>query len=82
MKDVLIRKSDQGEISVFDERDDFIASFRDGEWTNKLLFRSYDLEEFTIVQDDNEVIQILEQARTTLNCPLNNNSSDSKAKSA
>lgn len=80
MKDVLIRGSDEGNISVFDARDTFMASFRDGKWVDDLLFSAYELEEFTIIEDSNQILQILEQARTSLNLPLKE-SSDNRAKS-
>lgn len=70
MESVLVRKSDEGEISIFDGRDKFAASFRDGKWIGRRIFQAVELEEFTIIEDDNEVIRILEQARAALGCPL------------
>lgn len=81
MEDVLIRVSDEGNISVFDPRDTFMASFRDGKWVNDLLFNAYELEEFTIVEDSNEILHILEQARAALTQPLKEELSADRAKS-
>jgi hypothetical protein len=72
MDDVLIRVSDEGEVSVFDGRDAFMASFRGGKWVDDLLFNSYELEEFTILEDESEIARVLEEARNVLNCPLVN----------
>lgn len=81
MEDVLVCKSDDGEISIFDERDKFAASFRDGQWIGRRIFQALELEEFTIIQDENEVSQILKQAREALNQPLEMQA-DNQAKSA
>ncbi len=81
MEDVLVCKSDDGEISIFDGRDKFAASFRDGQWIGRRIFQALELEEFTIIQDENEVSQILKQAREALNQPLEMQA-DNQAKSA
>jgi hypothetical protein len=47
-----------------------MASFRNNHWVNDQLFQGYELDEFTIVQDDQEVLRIMKEARTILNCPL------------
>jgi len=70
MKDIMVSKSDKGEISVFDQRDDFVACFRDGNWFNKLIFQAYEEEEFTIIDDDQEALALLEEARSALGKPL------------
>ena len=48
---VMVRRSDNAEIEIYDQRDKFIASKRHGQWHNKLLFNDYELEEFTIVEE-------------------------------
>jgi len=70
MDDVLIRVSDKGDISVFDSRDDFTASFKGGHWINDLIFQFTELEEFTIVEEEQEVVRILNEARSALGKPL------------
>jgi hypothetical protein len=70
VEDVLVRRSDKGEISIYDRRDKFSASFKDGLWVVGRKFQSYDLEEFTILEDDDEILRILTEARTILNQPL------------
>ena len=67
---VLIRRSDNADIEIYDERDNFIASKKQGEWHNKLLFNDYELEEFTLIENDAEIESILEEARAALNRPL------------
>lgn len=67
---VLVRRSINSEIEVYDERDKFIASRRRGEWYNKLIFNNYELEEFTIVEDEDEIARVLSEARAALNKPL------------
>jgi hypothetical protein len=67
---ILLRRSEKGEISLFDERDNFQASFRGEAWTSGRIFQSHELEEFTILEDDDEISRILTEARTALNRPL------------
>ncbi|MCA9805678.1 MAG: hypothetical protein KC777_27090 [Cyanobacteria bacterium HKST-UBA02] len=80
-RDVLLQKSDSGEICLYDRRDNFHASFKNGTWVNDLVFQSYELEEFNLISDQKEIETVLAEARTALNCPLGKNKSD-KAKSA
>lgn len=80
-RDVLLQKSDSGEICLYDRRDNFHASFKNGAWVNDVLFQSYELEEFNLINDQKEIETILAEARTALNQPLKK-SSDSRAKSA
>lgn len=81
VQSVLVRRSDNAEIELFDERDKFIASFKNGKWVNALVFSDYELEEFTIVEDEGEIGRILAEARTALNSPYKA-VSDNRAKSA
>lgn len=68
--DVLVRMSEKGYIAVFDARDDFTASFKDGYWVDDLCFQCTELEEFTIVEAEQEVVKIQEEARSALGQPL------------
>lgn len=67
---VLLQKSDQGEVSLYDRRDKFIASFKNGKWTKALLFDNYELEEFSLIEDEQEIEAVLSEARAALGCPL------------
>lgn len=79
---LLVGKANTGEMSVFDDRDNFIAGFVDGKWVLDHVFSDYFREEYlNLVQDDDEALKILKEARTALNCPLEKNKSDT-AKSA
>lgn len=66
MKDILVQQSDKGEISLFDARDDFMASYKNGQWIEDLLFQPTELEDFTIIENDEEVLRILDEARSAL----------------
>lgn len=69
MKNVLVQKSQRGDIALFDARDDFMASFKNGKWIDDSVFQPMELEDFTIIEDDDEVSRILEQARSMLGQP-------------
>lgn len=60
-------RADDGRISVYDESDDFMASFVDGKWVADQLFRWTDLEEnFKLIYDEDEVIRLIAEARAAL----------------
>jgi len=80
-RNVLLQMSDAGDICLFDQRDDFHASFKNGNWVNDLLFQSYELEEFNLINDQKEIDRVLAEARTALNRPLEGEP-DGQAKSA
>jgi hypothetical protein len=65
---VLLRRSDAGEVSLYDERDNFHASFKDGKWQFHCLFTDYELDDFTIIEDETEIARMLAEARAALNC--------------
>lgn len=67
---VLMRRSDSGEISLYDKRDKFMASFKNGEWFNDLLFSDYELEEFNIIENEDEIWRVIDEARAVLRMPL------------
>ncbi|MBA3992557.1 MAG: hypothetical protein C0469_03450 [Cyanobacteria bacterium DS2.3.42] len=81
MKDVLMQRSEKGEIAIYDRRDKFLASFKNGQWIGDDVFNFYELEEFTVLYDDNEIVQVLAEARAALNQPLVMQA-DNQAKSA
>jgi hypothetical protein len=78
---VLVRRSDSADIEIYDQRDNFIASRKSGEWHGKLLFNDFELEEFTLIENDAEIESILTEARAALNRPFVV-ASDQAAKSA
>ena len=67
---VLLRRSEKGDIDLFDSRDEFIATRKLGKWHNTILFGDFELEEFYIIEDEKEIIEVLEEARLALNQPL------------
>lgn len=73
---VMVRCSENAEIEVYDERDKFIASKRNGEWHNKLLFNDFELEEFKILEDDTEIARVLAEARAALNLPFSDSANN------
>jgi len=75
-------KADNGDTSVYDNRDKFAAGFVDGKWVLGHMFSFLDMEErLNLVQDDQEALKISAEARTALNRPLEE-ASDATAKSA
>lgn len=60
-------RADDGRISVYDESDEFMASFLDGKWIADQLFRWTDLEDnFKLIYDEDEVIRLIAEARAAL----------------
>ena len=71
IKHILAMKSDSGELSLYDQTDDFSASFKGGEWINDSVFEFRDLEQnFFHIDDDSEIRQIMNEARSALGKPL------------
>jgi hypothetical protein len=60
--------SDDGCILVLDSG--WAASFKDGKWTNKIMFEHDELSEFTPVTDQKEIYRILSVAREALKVTL------------
>ncbi|MCC6978899.1 MAG: hypothetical protein IT343_11300 [Candidatus Melainabacteria bacterium] len=73
---VLLQKSNEGNVSLYDRRDKFHASFKNGSWSNDLLFSAYELEEFDLIDDECEIARVLAEARAALNQPLKELSDD------
>jgi hypothetical protein len=67
IKHILAMRSDDGEISLYDETDHFMASFKDGKWVADDVFEFKDIEEnFYHITDDAEVLRIIAEARSIL----------------
>ncbi len=64
--DVLLQRSSAGEIRLYDSRDEFCACFKNGKWFDHLIFDAYALEEFDLIEDDNEIMDALSNARKAL----------------
>lgn len=85
LKYLHVSKADSGEISVYDSRDKFSAGYLDGHWILDHMFSFHDCEEkLSLVQDDQEALHLLAEARKALDCPLVNGSESQsdEAKSA
>ena len=64
---VLAMKSENHEVLLFDESDEFQASFKNGGLIAGDVFEYTDLQEnFWHIQDNNEVLRLLAEARASL----------------
>lgn len=71
IKHILAMRSDTGELSLFDETDNFMASYRGGKWIADDVFEMRDIEQnFYHIEDDKEVLKIMDEARKILGKPL------------
>ncbi|MBX9685157.1 MAG: hypothetical protein K2X27_00570 [Candidatus Obscuribacterales bacterium] len=61
-------KSDDGRMAVKSSHDEFVASFRHGEWVNDMLFNSSELAELPLVEDPYEALVIVKEAKKALRC--------------
>lgn len=64
--DFRVLKSDDGRMVVQSKFDDFVASFKHGEWTNDMLFDPFELMELPAVEDPSEASAIINQAKKAL----------------
>lgn len=46
------------------------ACFKKGQWFDHLVFNAYELEDFNLINDQNEIDQVLAEARAALGKPL------------
>lgn len=69
-RNVLLQISDRGDIRLYDRRDSFSACFKKGQWFDHLVFNAYELEDFNLINDQNEIDQVLAEARAALGKPL------------
>lgn len=81
LEPVFLRCSDKGEICLFDKRDKFVACFKAGSWLNDLVFQDYELDDFTIIEDESEIERVLAEARAALGRPLES-ATEKQARSA
>lgn len=65
--DFRVYKSDDGHMIVQSKYDDFIASFKHGEWVNDMVFDPLELRQIPLVEDDHEALIIVKEAKKALN---------------
>lgn len=71
LEQISVCKSDDGRISVFDQRDNFMASFVDGRWVADQSFRWTDLEDnFYALDEESQIWRVLREAREALGHPF------------
>ncbi len=46
---VLLQKSEDGDVRLYDRRDQFQACCKSGQWFNELIFNDDDLEDFYLI---------------------------------
>lgn len=64
---ILAMRSEQGEIHLFDESDNFMADFKEGKWFCGTIFNFDDIwDNFEHISDDREVLRLLAEARAAL----------------
>ncbi len=67
---ILAYRADDGRIYIFDESDDFSASYKDGVWVPGRIFEYWETDEsFYDITDDGEVLRLASDARTALAKP-------------
>lgn len=61
-----VHKSTTGNVVVASREDDFIASFKDGNWLDRLAFSAHELEDMLLVTDRSEADGLIAQAKNAL----------------
>jgi hypothetical protein len=61
-----VHKSTTGNVVVASREDDFIASFKDGVWLDRLAFSAHELEDLLLVTDQSEADSLIAQAKNAL----------------
>jgi hypothetical protein len=66
-ENILVERSQIGEISIYDRTDKFVASFKDGRWLDEAIFDFDYLEQnFTRITNEDEVLGLVAEARAAL----------------
>ena len=65
--DFRVYKSDDGRIVVQSKYDDFVASYKHGEWVNDMMFEPIELQDLPQVEDPHEATIIVREAKKALN---------------
>lgn len=67
IRHILASRSDDGRIYLFDSKDKFSASYKDGNWVSGQIFQFWETDEFFYdITDDTEVLKIIAEARLAL----------------
>lgn len=69
LQNMLTRRSDKGEISIFDETDNFLDSFKAGKWIADDLFQYSNFDNFIVIVDEHEISRLAAEARAALGLP-------------
>jgi hypothetical protein len=64
--DFRVYKSDDGRIVVKSVYDDFVASYKHGEWVNDMMFDPCEMQELPQVEDQQEALHIIKEAKRAL----------------
>lgn len=78
LQKILVRKSDEGEISIFDETDNFLASYKDGKWVADDVFQYSDFDKFTVITNEQEIAKLAAEARSALDFPRSTKQRESR----
>lgn len=61
-----VHKSASGDIIVRSKEDNFTASYKNGQWSNRIAFNAYELNELLQVNDPKEAGDIIALAKKAL----------------
>lgn len=62
-----VYKTECGDLLVMDREHNFVASFKQGHWTNKILFDAYQMRDSMSAVEPGEAAEIVASARKALN---------------
>lgn len=64
--DFRVYKADDGRAVVQSKFDDFVASYKHGEWINDMVFDPMEMQEIPLVDDPSEASDLVRQAKKAL----------------
>lgn len=64
--DFRVFSSDDGRAVVQSKTDDFVASFKHGEWVRDMAFDAYEMSELPQVEDHHEAQRLVKDAKRAL----------------
>lgn len=64
--DFRVYKSDDGRAVVKSSDEDFVASYRHGEWVNDMVFDPYEMQEISLVEDPRIANDLVKEAKRAL----------------
>lgn len=59
-------RAEDGRAVVQSKFDDFVASYKHGEWVNDMLFDPYEMQEIPLLDDDVEASNLVKAAKRAL----------------